>query len=153
MNYKSVHNNSNKFRYLTRKMFTFNIIMMPFNGFCWKSTEETTMQYPLGYSIEYLVQLLSLYASISQTKENYKNLEATQFLSNKKDWFDFLYITPHSVYVVECPRMKHLYTFMQQHYTKWNYISSKVWKDSHYGLVLITLIVWALYSFLEQTKM
>ena len=133
-------------------MFTFNIIMIPFNGFCWKSTEETTMQHPLGYSIEYLVQLLSLYASISQTKENYKNLEATQFLSNKKDWFDFLYITPHWVCVVECPRMKHLYTFMQQHYTKWNYISSKVWKDSHYGLVLISSIVWALHSFAEQTK-
>ena len=120
--------------------------------FCWKPTEETTMQYPLGYSIEDLVQLLSLYASISQTKENYKNLEATQFLSNKKDWFDFLYITPHWVCVVECPRMKHLYTFMQQHYTKWNYISGKVWKDLHYGLVLITLIVWALHSF-QKTKM
>ena len=106
--------------------------------FCWKPTEETTMQYPLGYNIVDLVQLLSLHASISQTKENYKNLEATQFLSNKKDWFDFLYITPQlQSNDVECPKMKHLYTFMQQHYIKWNYASSRVWNDSHYASVLI----------------
>ena len=70
-----------------------NIIMLPFKGFCWKPTEETTMQYPLGYGIEDLVQLLSLHASISQTKENYKNLEATQFLSNKKT--DLTFYTLH----------------------------------------------------------